>query len=201
MDEYVEMIERAISEDSIFREAADIVRKNSSGGKIWAFGSFLYKNIIREKYGVDNLVVGDYDFILEEQIDYSEIWCPEDWDVTKTFFGSPRLIRGNDQIDFYSLDDAVNYDVSGEEFLRMSSDEQIRTHLRNQLFDVQAMGYELNSGELYDEGGIGAIKKGEFRIASLENCKNISKKKGVSLVDYLNYKSGKIGLRAVLDNL
>lgn len=196
MEEYKKIIEKNISKDKKFQEALEIAKGNSLGGKIWIVGSFLYKNILKEKYNLQNLKIKDYDFILENQLDYSTPWAPEDWTIKKTFFGGPRFNKKGLEVDIYEIKDAI-HKISTEEFLKKTPEEQIKIYLKNMLFDVQAITYEINEKKIIDGGSINAIENRVMKVTHLEDCMGISKRKGKTLKEYLDYKANKIGVKIV----
>jgi hypothetical protein len=93
MEEYNEMIKFFIKNDSKFYDALEIAKLNSLGGEIWVVGSFLYKNILKEKYGLENLNVKDYDFMLENQKNYLETIVPFGWKNVPTYYGGPDFLE------------------------------------------------------------------------------------------------------------
>ena len=195
MKAYLEIIKKCINKDENFNEALEIAEGNSSGGKIWIVGSFLYKNILKEKYGLDNLIVKDYDFILENQTEYSKAWAPENWEIRKTFFGSPRFVKEKLQVDAYELSKAT------KDFRKNNSEEKIRSYLKNVLFDIQAMAYDIKNEKIYDEGSINAIERKEMKVTCLEDSIGIANKKGISLKEYLDYKAKGIGIKAIYPDI
>ena len=200
MEEYTSIIKRVISKDSLFNEAADIAKANSTGGKIWVVGSFLYKNILKEKYGLDNLKIGDYDFILENQRDYSNTWAPHDWTIKTTLFGGPRFFRGDSQIDIYPISDTC-HNIAPKEFMGNTAEEKIKTYIQNVLFDIQSMAYDLGEEKLYDAGSIKAMQKKEMRVIRLNDCIEIAKRKNISLEDYSDSKASPMDLKPIYPTL
>ena len=194
MEEYKRIVEKIISEEENFSEVCEIVRMNSLGGNIWAVGSFLYKNILRNKYGMEGLEVEDYDFILENLVDYGKENVPDGWKMERTHFGSPRMKKENLQIDIIPLY-GLKEKITEKEYEENDVKRLMSFYLERVPFEVQSISYEVNLNSLMERGSINAIQKRESKIFNIKPCEEIAKDKGISLEEYFKYKSKKLGVK------
>ena len=198
MKKYEKMVRSFIDRDPNFDLALSVAKNNSLGGDIWIVGSFLYKNILKQKYGVDNIVIKDYDFMLENQRSYSDTIVPEGWVNKPTYYGGPRLLGDGIEVDVYPIKEALeNFSIKTE---GLNFEEMMRFYLRGAIFDIQSLAYNYSEGKLIDEGSIRAIESRKTNITCIDSCVGISKKKGISLDEYLDHKSRSIGVEIVRDN-
>ena len=193
MEEYVSMIESAISKDPLFEEALSIAELNSLGGKIWLIGGFLYKSLLHEKHGLKNLIIKDYDFMLENQVPFEETKAPNGWNINQTYFGDARLTKGQKQVDIFPLDNACSF-LSDEDLRNLPTQEKLDYYMLTSPFDIQAMVYDLYSKKIEDVGGLAAVEAKKISIIKLETCLDISKQRGITLEDYLVDKSRRMGI-------
>lgn len=192
MEDYLKIIRQCVLEDKNFDEALDLVKANSLGGDIWVVGSFLYKNILKSKYGIQNLLVKDYDFMLEKQRDYSETVVLPGWTKEDTYYGGPRFFNGRFGVDVYPIGEALkNFSIDCADF---DYEKMMRAYLQGTIFDVQAIAYNYSKDFLVDEGALNAIEERKSRVTCVDSCVGISKKKGISIEEYLDYKSRDLGV-------
>ena len=94
-----------IEQDKKYKEALEIVRKNSNG-KIWLIGGAVYRNLVKLFYGAKIGEIKDYDFIVEDVSLPLNFDLPIEWrEGELSRFGGYKFFRQDltNSLDFVEL--------------------------------------------------------------------------------------------------
>ena|SRR3989344_732167 len=89
--EITKLFLESVKDDADFKEAVDLVKKNSNGGNFWLIGSFLYQNIAAELYGLEKQKAKDIDFIIENPAD--KIVFSDNWEEKSSGFQQSEIYK------------------------------------------------------------------------------------------------------------
>lgn len=185
-DEITEAFLRATKSCPEFTEAVDIIKRNSNGS-IWLIGGFVYRNIIKELYGVPVTSDVDFDFIVETPS--REFVLPSGWEVAKNSFGNPKFKGPKYEIDFIPLDNIYS-------IRRRGLTPTIENFLSGVPLTVQAVVYNVTTGQVVGETGIAAVRartvgiNNEFEAQHIAGLKEKSIQKLVQdLADSLQFQA------------
>jgi len=155
-ERFAEIMHEVCDSDEGYREALEVVRINCSG-KIWLFGGFIYRNLVKAVYGKDS-VSKDFDFIVEKLNE--NLVVPDGWNLRRTRFGSPGM-RGKSEIDIVPI-----YNVHA--IRKKNLDCKIENYLWGVPLNIHNFVYEVDSRELFGEAGINSILEKVVRVHNLE---------------------------------
>lgn len=132
-----------------YLQALDIVRKCASG-KIWLVGSGIYKTLINIFYDA-NVVIKDWDFVVDGlKNDYESVFVRNSWNVNCNQHGSIKIDKNGIFSDVIPLSNIHSIKQRGLA-------PEIINYLSGVPFSVQAMAFDVNSGELFGEDGLKSI--------------------------------------------
>lgn len=178
---------------SEFKEALDIIEKNSKG-KIWLIGSFLYRNIINKirKRKLKSLEEIDIDFLVRERSE-EEIYIPEGWELRMTSYGNPYFLKREDNI---KVD--LNYLFNMHSILTRDIEPTIESFLTGTPLTVQSIVYDCDKKKVGGEIGINSIKKRIVKINHLPEAGFEAQNKGISLVELIRQKAEELRFKYIL---
>lgn len=158
-----------------FKEAVDLVRKNSSGN-IWLIGSFLYQNLAAELYGLTKKKAKDIDFIVENPAD--KIILPNNWIEEKTGYNNPKFIKNDgliiDLVPLNNINSIISRGLSST----------IENYLTGTPLNIQSIVFDVNNSKIFGNIGIKALIDKTVAVNDLEQAKINSehKKKSISQI-------------------
>lgn len=170
-DEMTEAFLRATKNCPEFTETVDIIKRNSNGS-IWLIGGFVYRNIVKELYGVPVTLDVDFDFIVETPS--RELVLPLGWEVAKNSFGNPKFKGPNYEIDFVPLGNI--YSVR-----RRGLTPTTGNFLSGVPLTVQAIVYDVTNCQVIGETGITAIRARTVGINNEFEAQHVAGLKGKSV--------------------
>ncbi len=172
---YLDIFLKEADKHPEFKEAKEIVEKNSEGN-VWLIGGFVYRNIVSELYGTEKPKI-DLDFIVEKPI--KKFNLPEDWFISKSRMGSPKLVGPNFDIDFVPLDNLYSVKM-------FNLEPTIETFLSTTPLNVQSIAYDMDNNKLIGEKGIWAIKNKLIIPTENKQIRDyVKEKKEMPFLDYL----------------
>ncbi len=188
--------EKGIENNKSFQEAFKIVQTNSLGGNFWIMGGAVYRSIVKSLYKVSGEEIFDFDFIVEKPVPLKNIKLPSGWKLTQTGLGEPRFVKGNKQIDFVYLDNAINPSESSK-LSTMNTAQKIESYFRHAPLTVQAIVYDVGAKRIIGDLGVKAIKKKVIRVNNLDECIGFCKRRKISIREFIGIKMKSLGFSAV----
>lgn len=169
-----------------FKEAIDIVKKNSSG-KIWLIGGFVYRTIAGQLYGLPKPRV-DLDFVIENPVPDFDL--PNGWKVGINRFGNPKLVNRKKQIDYVPLKNIYSI-----------RQRQIKPTIKNYLtgvpLTIQSIAFDVRENRIIGEIGIDALRRRVVGINDLFFAKYAAQKKNKSLRVMIQEKADDLGFTPI----
>lgn len=160
---------KSIKGNSDFKEAVDLVKKNSNGGNIWLIGGFLYQNIVAKLYGLEKQIAKDIDFIVENP--KNKILLPDNWEQKTCSYGNPKFIRSDGLVvDFVSLKEINS-------IVRRGLLATIENYLTGVPLNIQSMVFDINNNCVFGDVGIKALLDKTIAINDPEEAKISSEHK------------------------
>ncbi len=161
--ELSDLLGNKLSENKIYLEALNIVKKNSSG-KIWLIGSGVYKTLLNLLYG-GSYEVKDWDFVAEKII--TPLKFENDWVVGETKHGNPKLKKDDFVIDLIALDNIHS-------IKERNLEPNINNYLSGTPLTIQSIAFDVDENELLGEIGtqsvltkkVGINNKAEYDYAT-----------------------------------
>lgn len=184
---FTQLFLNGTKDNSQLREALEIVKSNSSG-KIWLIGGFVYRTIASQLYGIPKPEV-DFDFIVENAVEHFTL--PKDWSVQQNRFGNPKLVNGNNSIDYVPLDKV--YSITSR-----ALPPTIENYLSGVPLTVQSLAYDIYENKVMGDIGIDALKRRVVEINNLHFAEYAASKKGISVDEMIKRKAGSLRFMAVL---
>lgn len=115
---------------------------------------------------------------------------PEGWTERRNSYGNPKLVNGNEQIDYIPL--------SSIQVLRLRGLEPtINNFLMCNPLTVQAVVFDVREKKLVGERGIEALQRRVVEVLDREIAEKAAQKKGKSLRDYIQEKAKSLGFRPI----
>jgi ubiquinone/menaquinone biosynthesis C-methylase UbiE len=187
MDSYSKIVALYLKRSYAFQEVLTIVKANCLPGKIWLIGGQVFRPILQQLYDIPFEKDYDFDFIVGNPIPFEKITTPDDWTLTKTGLGSPRLINGKNQIDIISLDNSTNRYVKLD-LSKMSSKEKMESYFSQVPLNIQALAYDINRKEVIGKEGIKGITNKILKVNCIEECLTFCKRRKISVRKFLDTK-------------
>lgn len=179
-----------------FQEAFSIARKNSGKGNIWIIGGLVYRNIISGLYGKQGDEVYDFDFIVENPVEYEQIKLPSGWEIIRTGLGEPRFVNGQKQIDLVALDNSVNPPELNS-LPKMDMEEKLQSYFRRVPLNIQALAYDVDKQKVVGDVGIKSIEDRKIGVNNLDECISFCKRRKISIREFINRKKNASGFEVV----
>ncbi len=170
-----------------FKEALEIIRKNSQG-KAWLIGGFVCRSIIQDLYGVTMSKDVDLDFIIEKPQD---IEVPDGWGIEKNSYGNPKLVGRSFEIDYIPLNNIHS-------IIRRNLEPTIENFLLGTPLNVQSIAYDVTENKVIGDIGIKSIEKKVIAINDMEQAKHRAGKKGVTPEDLVRDIANQFGFTAIV---
>lgn len=192
--EFTKEFEESVENNDSYKEALEIVKQNSSAGKIWAAGGIVFRGIVSKLYGIKNKSLYDFDFMIEKNLD-KHIIPPKEWKLIKTHFGDPRLVQGEKQIDIWPINHAV--DLSDKKRVdEMTTEEKLESYFKQVPLTIQAIVYDINDKKIVGEGAITAIKNKEIKVNEIRECLKFCKARKISVRKFMRDKARDLNFEA-----
>ncbi len=142
----------------------EIVKGISQSSKIWVVGGLVYRNIVNQMYAVDeNKELFDFDFIVEKIPPFDKINIPFGWKLTKTGLGDIRLIKKNNQMDIFPLDNAA-LTSDWHKTKDMNTIQKLESYFKRVPLTVQAVAYDVSEQKVFGDIGLRAIEDKKIEI-------------------------------------
>lgn len=178
----------AVKEDQKFHQAVEIVRRNCQG-KFWLIGGGLFRNIVKDLYGIKIPLIKDFDFIVEKP--NSKFDLPQGWKVSTNSFGNPKLISpDNLQVDFVYLDNLHQLRLRGLE-------PSIERYLETTPLTVQSIVFDFSQNKLFGPVGIKAITSKTVATNDLEWAKWYVKTINLTIEEYIKREADRLNFKPV----
>jgi hypothetical protein len=178
-----------LKNDEKFNSYYEITRKNTDK-RVWIIGSYVYRNLIREIYGIPLREKSDFDFLLETP--FLKFDKPEGWDQGQTRYGDLRIWKGDEKIDFNSLN-AIRSIIR-----RRVANPTIDDFLQGTPFNLDSIAYDTQSRLIVGAEGIEALKQRILEINDYDSLKE-SKPKGINTKEFMKKKAAEIRFRVRID--
>lgn len=180
---------KVIENDTDFREAVSLVRKNSSGN-IWLIGGFLYQNLVAEIYGLTKKKAKDIDFIVEKPAD--KIILPNNWIKEKTGYNNPKFIKNDGLIvDLIPLNEVNS-------IIRRNLPVTIENYLTGTPLNIQSMVFNVDKSEIFGDIGIKALSNKIIVVNNVEEAKINSEHKKKPINQIIKEKAKALGFSFTL---
>lgn len=180
---------KTVENDTDFKEAVNLVKKNSSGN-IWLVGGFLYQNLTAELYGLPKKKAKDIDFIVENLKE--KIILPKNWKEKVTGYGNPKLVKSDGLIiDLVPLDNINS-------IIRRGLLATIENYLTGVPLNIQSIVFDVNSNNVFGDIGIKAMFNKVVIINDLKQAKINSKHKKKPINQIVKEKAELLGFSFVL---
>lgn len=177
-----------LEKDKRYQEALGIVRANSKGG-VWLIGGYVFRNLIRELYGRGK-PSKDLDFLVEEPVKRFNL--PRGWKIEESRFGSPKFIKGDEQIDFIPLGNVVHINFYGLE-------RTIANFLERVPFNIHSIAYDVQRKRVIGRIGKEALKQKIVRVNDLKMAELYAKRYKTTIESLLRKKAKELGFEAECD--
>jgi len=170
-----------------FLEALDIVKANTIG-RYWLVGGFLSRNLIKRLYGTTFPDKTDIDFVVD---DYKEpLKLPQGWEIGKSSFGSPRLIKGNKQIDYFRLKDVYSIKLNKLE-------PTLNNFFKGCPFTIQCLAYDFEKKQIVGDIGREALISKVFTVNNLMKAQGMVEKYNLSLQSIMKKKAESMNFQMI----
>ncbi|TSC70363.1 MAG: hypothetical protein CEO12_387 [Parcubacteria group bacterium Gr01-1014_46] len=170
-----------------FREALEIIKKNSKG-KAWLIGGFVCRSIIQDLYGVPMSKDVDLDFIIEKPQD---IVVPDGWKIEKNSYGNPKLIGQSFEIDYVPLNN-IHF------IIRHNLEPSIENFLLGTPLNVQSIAFDIITNKVIGDIGLKSIQEKIVAINDMEQARHRAEKKGVVPDDLVKDIANQFGFKTIL---
>ncbi len=188
--------EQSFEKNENFLDAISIVRQNSDGGKTWVVGGLVFRNIVGALDPTNQENIFDFDFIIEKEINKGKLIVPKGWGLIETHFGDPRLVKGNMQIDIWSLNKAIDPGDKGA-IENMTTNEKLESYFRRVPLTIQAIAYDVENKKIIGEKGIKAIKDKLIEVNKPEECLSFCKARKISVRNFISKKAKDLNFKAI----
>ncbi len=194
MEEYSQIFESRLKRKPkvLWKDIIQFGKRNSEG-RLWVYGSFVYRSIIEEVYGIDkkkNFV--DIDLVADNLT--SIPYVPRGWAHRRTFFSTPYIIKRGHKA---SLDSLKNY----RQLVERNLSPTIENLLRVAPFNVQSIAWEftgneekIHEGKIMGEEGVLAIYNREIRLNNKKEAQLEARIKNLFLDEFMKQKANELGL-------
>jgi len=182
-------IESAV-ENEVKQGVADLAVKTIKkvySGNFWLVGGYI-SNIaipIIHDYSLDKPT--DVDIVLQEPFDCSLIPDIKSWERTKTFHDGLRYLKDEEGIDIWTLDSCFGIKKRG-------LDLTIQNYLLTVPLTSQALAYDFDKKEIYNEIGLRAL---ETKTVEVNDQKEIEQASWRPWKEYLQRKANKLKFKAI----
>lgn len=190
-EEQKELIEQVL-EQATHQYPVDVVLeaiREVYGGKLWIVGGFISSIAIPLLYNYKVSHHTDLDILLAESIDYNKIDMPKEWIKEKTFFGSPRFKKDNDQVDIWCLTEI-------ETIKKRRLKPILDSYLKTVPLTSQAIAYDIKERKIYGDIGLKSLETRTVEANDIEELHNASWR---SAEDYLIKKAEKLKFTPILN--
>lgn len=140
------LLSKHFSENKIYLEALDVVKKNSSG-KVWLIGSGVYKTLLNLLYR-SSYEVKDWDFIVGKVT--KPLKLKNGWVAGETKHGNPKLKKGCFVIDLIALDNIHS-------IKERNLEPDIRHYLSGVPLTIQSIVFSVDGNFLMGDVGIKSL--------------------------------------------
>ncbi len=170
-----------------FKEAVEIIKKNSEGG-IWLMGGFVFRSIVENIYGVPMSKNADLDFIVENP---KEIKVPDDWVIKKNDYGNPKLVGPSFYIDCIPLKNVHS-------IIRRKLEPTIENFLSGTPLNIQSIIFDVIKNKVMGDIGIKSIQERIVSVNDPIQAEYRAGKKGVTVSDLVRNLADELGFKAVM---
>lgn len=177
-----ELLREALKEDPRYEEALNLVRQNADG-KIWLVGGIVYKNLVNKLDSL-HIPVRDLDFVVERSNDAMRL--PSEWTYHENVFGDTRFVSPNYVIDFIPL--PRSYHIRYKKL-----EPTIENYLKGASLSVQAIAFDIATGEIVDGGGLESIKKKTISVHNPMVLKYYCNRKDINPNTYIKDRAEQLG--------
>lgn len=194
MVDFTEIFRDYVESSPEFEEALNIAKRNSTG-KIWAIGSFVYRNIIKEIYGrrLQKPSEIDIDFLVETHSE-KKVYVPRGWELRMSDWPHPYFLKkgGGLRVD-------LNYLLNFHSIVsRGIEDPTIYDHLTGTPLNVQSIHYDCDSETIVGDIGKKAIEQKTVMVNNLSEAGFEAGKRGINLGELVKEKADKLRFDYVL---
>jgi len=176
-----------------FEEAFNIAKKNSTG-KIWAIGSFVYKNIIKEIYRekLQKLSEIDIDFLVEGKPE-GRMYIPRGWELRMTSYLNPYFLQKEKKI---MVD--LNFLSNIHSILTRNLEPILKHFLTGTPLTIQSLAYDCDKEVIFGNIGKSSIEQKRVEINNLNEAGFEAKKRGITLGELVKEKADELRFNYIL---
>jgi len=196
--QYQERFRSRWNSEPMQKELLEVGRGNTHG-TLYLYGGYVYRTILSS---LDNDAPirweggkVDIDFVADRLTERESKY--RGWQTgRRTFFGNPRFLKGEYQIDFDSF---VNYKGQGE-----VETPRIENVLAGAPFDIQAISWDCDNEELVTDPrsiSIRAMHDRKLQINNVKRVHAVAESLNISDEDFLRLKAKELGLTPVEESV
>ena len=186
-NEYSQIVSRYIKDNTNFQEIFTKIKQICPSEKIWLIGGQVFRPILKEIYDIPFKQSSDFDIITEQKTDPKKLSIFKDWEINQTSLGSPRLTKGEQQIDLIFLDEAVN-PKDKDNIKKMFTQDKLSSYLSRVPLNIQSMVFDLDTQEIVGDIGIKAIEDKKIFINNIDECLEFCKRRKISIRNFIDNK-------------
>ena len=189
----IEIFRDYVENSPEFEEALNIAKKNSTG-KIWAIGSFVYRNIIKEIYrgGLQKLSEIDIDFLVEDKPE-GRMYIPRGWELRMTSYLNPYFLQKEKKI---MVD--LNFLPNMHSILTRNLEPILKHFLTGTPLTIQSLAYDCDKKVIFGNIGKRSIEQKRVEINNLNEAGFEAKKKGITLGELVKEKADELRFNYIL---
>jgi hypothetical protein len=166
-----------LKQDYLFKKVISVVKNIVGGDDFYIIGGAVYRKL-NEFINGEVSEIKDFDFIVNKDLDWGKISFPDNFKVSKSVFGSPKLIGKEFMIDLVLMKDVHYLKENNLHF-------DINYFQKGTATDIQSAVFDFKNKKLLLGSAFNSILNKEIRVNNYSILRYFCSLKGINSEDYL----------------